>query len=495
MTAAIMTKTDYEAVIGMEVHAELLTASKMFCGCKVVDSTNAPPNTAVCPICLGLPGVLPVVNREAVAYAMMVGLALHCEIPALNQFARKSYFYPDLPKGYQISQYDYPLARNGYLDIELEDGSTKRIGIRRAHLEEDTGKSTHLSDGTTLIDLNRAGVPLLEIVTEPDIRSAAEAEAYARQLRSILQYLGVNNGDMSKGVLRVEANISVRPRGTKEFRTRTEVKNLNSIRNLFRATEYEIQRQAQVWDSGGEVIQQTMGWDEARQRTIAQRSKESAHDYRYFPEPDIPNLEISREWVEEVQARMPELPDAKRQRFMDDMGLSAYDAGVLVADRPVAVYFEAAIEAGGDAKSIANWIIGDLFRLMNADSLERDAIGEVKVTPDKLVGLIKLIDDQTINNNTAKKVLDTMYATGKDAKTIVEEEGLAQESDTGKIREAVVAKLDELSADVDRYVNGEEKVFGFLMGQVMRSMNNQAPAQVVKELLTEELTQRKEAAS
>jgi len=485
-----MTPT-YEAIIGLEIHAELLTASKMFCACPVVDLTQAPPNTAVCEVCLGLPGVLPKVNRRAVEYAIMVGLALNCEIPAVNQFSRKSYFYPDLPKGYQISQYDYPLAVNGHVYIDLPDGSTKRIGIRRAHLEEDTGKSTHLSDGTTLIDLNRAGVPLLEIVTEPDIRSAEEAEAYARKLRAILQYLGVNTGDMSKGVLRLESNVSVRPVGSSEFRTRTEVKNLNSIRSLQRATAYEIQRQIEVWESGGQVIQQTMGWDENRQKTVVQRSKESAHDYRYFPEPDLPNLEISREWVEAIRAEMPELPDAKRLRFIEQLGLSPYNAAVLVADRPVADYFEAALAAGGEAKTLANWILGEIFRLMNKDGLERESIGETHVTPARLSALLGLIEKGVLNNNTAKKVLEILYEKGGEPADIVQAEGLAQESDSRVIENAIQTALDANPKEVARFLAGEEKVVGFLMGQVMRSMGNKAPAPVVQKLLAEALEKRR----
>ena len=482
--------TEYEPIIGLEIHAELLTESKMFCSCAVVDSTTADPNTAVCEICLGLPGVLPKVNEQAIEYAIMVGLALHCEIPAVNQFARKSYFYPDLPKGYQISQYDYPLAQNGYVDIDLPDGSSKRIGIRRAHLEEDTGKSTHLADDTTLIDLNRAGVPLLEIVSEPDIRSAEEAEAYARKIRAILQYLGVNSGDMSKGVLRLESNVSVRPEGSREFRTRTEVKNLNSIRSLSRATEYEIDRQIDVWESGEQVIQQTMGWDEDRQVTIAQRSKESAHDYRYFPEPDLPNLEIDPKDVEKIRAQMPELPDAKQARYEKEFKLTPYNANVLVADRPVAEYFEAAIDAGGDPTTIANWITGEMFRLMNRDSVEREDISSTNVTPERLVALTKLIAEGVINNNTGKQVLDILYEDGGEPAEIVKEKGLAQESDTDKLAEAVATAINDNPDEVARYIAGEEKVFGFLMGQVMRSFGGKAPAQTVKELLTEQLGQR-----
>lgn len=480
----------YEPVIGLEVHAELLTESKMFCGCPVVDSTSAPPNTAVCPVCLGMPGVLPVINQKAVEFAIMVGLALNCEIPEINQFARKSYFYPDLPKGYQISQYDLPLAVGGYVDIDLPDGSSKRIRVRRAHLEEDTGKSIHMSDGSSLIDLNRAGVPLLEIVSEPEIRSAEEAEAYARKLRSILQYLGVNTGDMSKGVLRLEANVSVRPTGSTEFRTRTEVKNLNSIRSLTRATDYEIERQSKLYDKGGQVLQQTMGWDENKQKTVPQRSKESAHDYRYFPEPDLPVLKISREWVEEIRARMPELPDAKQKRFMEELGLSSYNASVLVADRPVAQYYEEAVNAGGDPRIVANWVIGEIFRLMNKDSLERDAINQIKVRPAQLVALIKLIENGTINNNIAKNVLDILYEKGGYPDLIVKEQNLGLVSDAGQLREAVITALNNHPKEVERYLAGEEKLMGFLVGQIMRSLGNKAPASTIKEILAEELKSR-----
>src|SRR5688572_8981903 len=342
----IMTK--YEPVIGLEVHAEMLTESKMFCGCPVVDSTAAEPNTTVCPVCTAQPGVLPVINRKAVDYAMMVGLALNCTINEFNQFARKSYFYPDLPKGYQITQYEFPLASNGWLDIEVE-GKTKRIGIRRAHLEEDTGKSFHVGDHS-LIDLNRAGVPLLEIVSEPDLRTVEEVEDYARKLRAILVYLGVNHGDMSKGVLRFEANVSVRPEGTDEFNTRTEIKNLNSIRSLVRASRYEIERQIRLVESGGKVIQQTMGFNEDTGQTITQRIKEEADDYRYFPEPDLPPVYVSREWVEEIRATLPELPNAKCERLIRELALPAETAGVLVADKAVADYYESSLAAGGEAK-------------------------------------------------------------------------------------------------------------------------------------------------
>ena len=487
------TKTkEWEAIIGMEVHAELITDSKMFCTCHVVDTTVAKPNTATCAICTGMPGTLPVINKRAIEYAIMVGLALNCEIAPFNIFARKNYFYPDLPKGYQISQYEYPLAHDGWVEIDLPDGSSKRIGIRRAHLEEDTGKLTHLSDGSSLVDFNRSGVPLLEIVTEPDIRSADEAEAYARKLRSILQYLGVNSGDMSKGVLRVEANISVRPVGEEDFRARTEVKNLNSIRNMQRAAAYEIERQIEVWESGGAVRQETMGWDEQTQLTVTQRSKEYAEDYRYFPEPDLPVLEIDREWVDDIRARMPELPDAKRERFIEAFDLTPYDAGVLIADQAIANYFEAAVAAGGEPKTIANWITTSLFRLMNDEGLEREQIGETSVTPEKLVEIIQLVEKDTINNNTGKKVLAMVYENGGQPAEIVKEKGLAQESDEEVLRETVNNVLDDHPEEVERWLDGEEKVAKFLMGQTMRALRGKGNAQIVMRLIDDELEKRRE---
>lgn len=481
----------YEPVIGLEVHAELLTESKMFCSCAVVDSTSAEPNTVVCPVCLAMPGVLPVINQQAVEFGLMVGLALNCEIPAFNQFARKSYFYPDLPKGYQISQYEFPLAINGWLEIDLPDGSTKRIGIRRAHLEEDTGKLTHV-EGHSLVDLNRAGVPLLEIVSEADICSAEEAEAYARKLRAILQYLGVNSGDMSKGVLRMEPNISVRPVGSNEFRTRTEIKNLNSIRSLARASAYEIERQIALYESGGSVQQATMGWDEARQITVTQRVKESSEDYRYFPEPDLPVLEISREWVEMVRASLPELPDVKRDRLMAEHGLSRYDASVLVAQRAVADYYERALAAGGDPKQVANYLIGDVFRQMNLAGRERDDIGAIPLTPQALAELVTLVQKGTINHGVAKQLIETLYAEGGSPARLVEQRGLAQVSDESVIGEAVAAVLAEHPDEVARYLAGEEKLIKFLMGMVMRALKGQGDAQVVQRLLNEGLEARRQ---
>lgn len=480
--------TTYEAVIGLEVHAELETRSKMFCGCTVVDSTTADPNTYVCPICLGMPGVLPVINKQAVEFAIKVGLALNCQIASDNVFARKSYFYPDLPKGYQISQYELPLAINGWLDIDLPDGSTRRIGIRRAHLEEDTGKSIHIGSNS-LIDFNRSGVPLLEIVTEPDIHSDLEAEAYARKLRAILVYLGVNSGDMSKGVLRMEPNISVRPVGSSELRTRTEVKNLNSIRSLQRASAYEIQRQIKVYEQSGEIKQATLGWDEARQATVVQREKESAHDYRYFPEPDLPPLAISREWVEQVRQHLPELPDAKRERLMK-LGLTRYDASVMVAERSVADYFETTLAAGADAKKAANWILNELFGRMNKAGYDADAIGEIKVKPVDIASLIKLVDAGTINNSAAKKVLDMLYEQGGDVQTWVKQLGLEQTHDVSAVEAVIETILNANAAEVTRYCAGEEKVIKFLTGQIMREGKGKFPADMVQQVLNQRLAAR-----
>jgi aspartyl-tRNA(Asn)/glutamyl-tRNA(Gln) amidotransferase subunit B len=480
--------SDWTPIVGLEIHAELMTQTKMFSACPVVDSVTAPPNTAVDPVSLGLPGTLPVINAAAVEMAMRVGLALHCEIPPVNQFARKSYFYPDLPKGYQISQYDRPICVNGYLDVELSDGSTQRIRVRRAHLEEDTGKSIHV-EGESLIDLNRAGVPLLEIVTEPDIHSAEAAEAFARKLRAILQYLGVNNGDMSKGVMRVEPNISVKHKDDTGYRTRTEVKNLNSIRSLYRSIEYETTRQIKAWEGHTGVRQATMGWDEAKSRTVVQRYKESADEYRYFPEPDLPILEISREWVEQVRAALPELPDAKRDRFTG-LGLTSYDASVLVADKGVAAYYEDVLAAGANPKSAANWIIGNLFSLSNRESVEREAVGE-RVSAQNLAALVKLVDDGAINKATGVEVLAEMWETGRDPASIVEAKGLGQISDTSAVEEAVTRTLDANDRMVQEYLGGKDKLFGPLMGKAMAELKGKGNPAVVREVLAALLEARR----
>jgi aspartyl-tRNA(Asn)/glutamyl-tRNA(Gln) amidotransferase subunit B len=483
--------SDWTPIVGLEIHAELLTQTKMFSACPVVDSVTAPPNTAVDPVSLGLPGTLPVINRTAMEMALRVGLALGCEIPPVNQFARKSYFYPDLPKGYQISQYDRPLAINGALEIDLSDGTTARIRIRRAHLEEDTGKSTHTGMGS-LIDYNRAGVPLLEIVTEPDIHSAEAAEAFARKLRAILQYLGVNDGDMSKGVMRIEPNISVRHKDDTGYRTRTEVKNLNSIRSLYRSIEYETARHIKAWESGEGVRQATMGWDEVRQRTVVQRYKESAEEYRYFPEPDLPIIEVSRAWVDELRAQLPELPDAKRARFERELGLGRQDASVLTADRATADYYESALATGANAKSAANWMTGALFSLLNAQNIDRADLGALKMQPAQFGALVKLVDSGAINKATGVTVLTEMAETGKDAEAIVEAKGLAQISDTAVVEAAIAQVLADHEAWVQDWLGGKEKVFGALMGKVMAALKGQGNPAVVKDLLAKALEARRE---
>lgn len=480
----------WKTIIGLEVHAELLTESKMFSACPVVDSVEAAPNSAVDALSLGLPGTLPVVNAQAVDYGMMVGLALNCAIPPINQFARKSYFYPDLPKGYQISQYDRPLAVDGYLDIEYGEGLTKRIRVRRAHLEEDTGKLTHLGDGSSLVDYNRAGVPLLEIVTEPDIFSSEEAEAYARKLRALLQYLGVNHGDMSKGVLRFEANVSVMHEGDSGYRNRREIKNLNSIRSMVRAIDAEVAWQIRQYESGGEVKPATLGWDEANNKILVQRYKERADEYRYFPEPDLPIIEVSREWVERVRASLPELPEAKQARYIAH-GLSAYEARRLTEDRAISDYFEGVIAAGASAKQAANWMLGALFRQMNEASTGYDQIAGIGITPQRLAALIDLVQRGTINNNTANSVLTQMWETGKDAPTLVKELGLEQVSDEGAIREVVRGVLDGAAAIVADYLSGKEKLFQALFGQCMKAMQGKGNPQAIQAVLKEELEARR----
>jgi aspartyl-tRNA(Asn)/glutamyl-tRNA(Gln) amidotransferase subunit B len=482
--------SDWTLIVGLEIHAELLTASKMFSACPVVDSVTAPPNTAVDPVSLGLPGTLPVINQRALEMAMMVGLALHCEIPSINQFARKSYFYPDLPKGYQISQYDRPLCVNGWLDIDLPDGRTERIRIRRAHLEEDTGKSIHTSAGT-LVDLNRAGVPLLEIVTEPDIHSPEAAEAFARKLRSIIRYLGVNDGDMSKGVMRMEPNISVRHTDDTGYRTRTEVKNLNSIRSLYRAIAFEQDRHIRAWEKGEGIRQATMGWDEAKQRTVVQRYKESAEEYRYFPEPDLPIVEVSREWVEQVRAQLPELPDAKRDRLMREHGLSAYDASVLVAERAIADWYEGVLATGANAKSAANWMLGSLFSLFNQHGVEREALDTIRIRPAQFGALVRLVDDGTINKATATTVLALMFDTGDDPHSIVEAQGLAQISDTSAVDAAIEQMLAENPTWLSEYLGGKDKLFGPMMGKAMGILDGKGNPAVVRERLAAILEARR----
>jgi aspartyl-tRNA(Asn)/glutamyl-tRNA(Gln) amidotransferase subunit B len=475
----------YEAIIGMEVHAELLTQSKMFCRCSA-DFFGAEPNTLTCPVCTGMPGVLPVINQKAIEYTIMTALALNCNIAEASVFSRKNYFYPDLPKAYQISMYDLPLSENGRLEIEV-DGNSKGIGIERVHLEEDTAKLFHV-DGHSLVDFNRSGVPLMEIVSQPDMRSADEAYAYLTKLRQILRYLGVSSGDMEKGAMRCEANVSLRPVGSTEYGTKVEVKNLNSFRSVKLALDYEIQRQSQVLGEGGSIEQVTMGWDQDRGVTVVQRSKEYAHDYRYFPEPDLPPLNISREWVEEIRDKLPELPAARQDRFMTEYGLSVYDANVLTADKDVADYFEACVKAYPEAKTVSNWITGELFRLLKETETD---IEEVRIPPAALAELLTLTEKGTINQNTAKAVLGEMFKSGQAAAEIVAEKGLAQISDADElgrvINEIIAANPDE----VTEYRAGKERLLGWFVGQAMKATRGKANPQLVTSLLKEKLQRGK----
>ncbi len=481
----------FEAIIGMEFHVQLHTRSKMFCCCAVAEDTgDVAPNTHVCPVCTGMPGVLPVINRQAVVYTIMAGLALNCKIAEHTFWERKSYWYPDLPKNYQISQYQYPLAYDGWIEITPEGAPSRRIGITRAHLEEDTAKLYHV-DGASLIDFNRAGVPLLEIVTEPDFRTPEEVYAYLTKVRTTVRYLGVSSGDMEKGAMRCEPNVSLRPVGSETFGTKTEIKNLNSFRAVRQALAYEIERQKAILEAGGQVEQVTVGWDEAARRTVLQRIKEGSSDYRYFPEPDLPPLEVSREWVEEIRARMPELPDAKTDRFTAELGLSAYAAGVLTADRAVAEYFEAVVRAGGEPKRTANWITGELFRLMKEGSLEIDDV-EARVPPESLVALMDLVTKKTINVNTAKEVLAEMLTSGQSAQDIVKAHGLAQVSDEAALEAAVTRVLDAHPDEVAQYLNGKETLSGWFMGQVMKATRGKANPQLARQCLMTQLKARRD---
>lgn len=487
-------QTTYEPVIGLEVHAELRTRSKMFCNCPVVDSVSAPPNTAVCPVCAGMPGTLPVANQMAVEYGLRVALALECAVNPVSIFARKNYFYPDLPKGYQISQYEQPLAEHGRLVIVTPAGE-KTIRVRRVHLEEDTGKLTHVNGGDkgqpgySLLDLNRAGVPLLEIVSEPDMRSVEEARAYAEALRDILRYLEVNSGDMEKGVIRFEANISVRRLGTDVLNTRVEIKNLNSFRALERATSFEIERQAKLLDSGGVVEQETLGWNEARESTYSQRSKEDAHDYRYFPEPDLPPLVVEAGWLERIRAELPELPRARRRRFIEQYGLSEYDADLLTSDKGIADYFEEAVRRKPEVvkpKAIANWMTGDLFGLMNQTGTP---LANLKVRPEALAELVGLAAAGEINQSTGKMVLAEMFQGGQRAAEIVAARGLKQVSDAGFIADIVRQALEENPGEVASFKAGKHSVANWLFGQVMRKAAGKANPGLVRAELERQLGQ------
>jgi aspartyl-tRNA(Asn)/glutamyl-tRNA(Gln) amidotransferase subunit B len=477
--------TDYEPVIGLEIHGELNTKSKMFCGCSAAYGEAPAANTLICPVCTALPGAMPVVNKKAVEQAILVGLALNCSINPMNQFARKNYFYPDLPKGYQISQYDLPVASNGFLDIlEESEAGPQRVRVRRAHLEEDTAKLAHEGDHA-LVDYNRAGVPLLEIVSEPDMHTVEAALDYAVKVRAILRALGVNSGDMEKGVLRFEANVSVRPAGSSELRTRTEIKNLNSFRALTRASAYEIARQTALYEAGGEVVQETLGWDDLRGVTVSQRSKEEAHDYRYFPEPDLPPLDISQAWVEELRALLPELPNARTQRLVADYGISLKEARLLTSEKPLADYFEqAARSAKSPARTINNWIAGEFLRYVNDLSLDLE---KLPVPPEHLAKLVDLVTDKVINDNSAKVVLKEMFESGQAPLKIVESRNLDQVSDESTLQGVVEQILADNPKEVSSYLAGKETVLQWMMGQVARLTKGKANPQVARQLLLEGL--------
>ena len=479
-TGAIMKK--YEVVIGLEVHAQLLTETKMFCRCST--KFGSEPNSQTCPVCIGMPGVLPVMNRKAVEYAILTGLATNCRIAPYSRFARKNYFYPDLPKNYQISQYELPLCENGFVEIVVDD-EVKRIGITRIHMEEDAGKNIHEERGDhSFVDLNRTGVPLMEIVSEPDLRSPGEASEYMKKLRAILRYLGVCDGNMEQGSLRCDANVSIRPVGQNEFGTRAELKNINSFKFVEKALEYEIKRQVSVIEDGGRIIQETRLWDSAAGVTRSMRSKEEAHDYRYFPEPDLPPILVSQEWIDEIKAKLPELPDEKRKRFIGQHSLPEYDAELLTSEKAIADWYERVVEAGGQPKVVANWMMGDLMRLLNEENKSVDAL---LFGPAQMVGMLKLIDAGTISGKIAKTVFEEMYRTGKNAGDIVKEKGLVQISDTSEIEMAVDDVLAKSASEVERFKAGDEKLMGFFVGQVMKATKGKANPKMLNDLLKEKL--------
>jgi aspartyl-tRNA(Asn)/glutamyl-tRNA(Gln) amidotransferase subunit B len=476
----------YEAVIGLEVHAELLTESKVFCACSA--KFGAEPNRNTCPVCLGMPGALPVLNRKAVDFAMRAGLAVGCEIQPTSRWARKNYFYPDLPKGYQISQYELPICLGGHIEI-VTDGGAKSVKLTRIHMEEDTGKNIHDAHAdSSLVDFNRSGVPLLEIVSEPDMRTPAEAGAYLRKLRAILQYLEICDGNMEEGSFRCDGNVSIRPTGTSKLGTKVEIKNMNSFKAVERAVEHEIQRQTGVLEDGGHLVQETRLWDPDRAVTRSMRTKEYAHDYRYFPEPDLLPLRIGQAWIETVKRALPELPDARRQRFVTQYELPEYDAEVLTARKDVADYYEAAVASHGNAKALSNWIMGDILRVLRERKLDAAlVIGVWPVRAEDLAGLVRLIDAGTISGKIAKSVFESMVASGKSPDAIVAEQGLAQISDESAVLAAVEQVLTSNADKVEEYRGGKDKLFGFFVGQVMKATQGKANPTTVNELLKAKL--------
>jgi len=472
---------EYLATIGIEVHAQLLTQSKMFCACP--NAFGGEPNTRCCPICMGLPGVLPVANRQAIEYTMMTGLALGCSISEESRFARKNYLYPDLPKGYQISQYESPICANGHLDIAV-NGVTKRVRVARVHLEEDTGKLFHTAAGTSLLDFNRCGVPLMEIVTMPDLNSAEEARAYLTALRAILQYLGVSSGNMEEGAMRCEVNVSVAPVGAAQLGVKVEVKNLNSFRSVVQSLEYEIARQVRCLEQGEPIVQETRRWDEERLVTVPMRSKESAHDYRYFPDPDLVPLRFDRQWIEAVRSRLPELPLARRERLMEEHGLPEYDARVLTETKALADYYEACVRLHPEPKTVSNWVMGDLSGMLNERGL---TIEQSPVSPEQLAELLSLVKQGAISGKIAKTVLRQMFASGRGARDIVAEQGLTQISDESELGAVIERVLRENPEVVEKIRAGQSKAMAFLVGQVMKATKGRAAPGRVNEMLQEAL--------
>ena len=477
-----MSASDYESVIGLEVHAQLLTRSKIFCGCST--QFGAPPNHNTCPVCLGMPGVLPVLNKRVVEFAVRAGLALGCSIRKTSVWSRKNYFYPDLPKGYQITQYDLPICEKGRLTIDL-DGKAREIRITRIHMEEDAGKSVHdAGGGESLVDLNRAGVPLLEIVSEPDIRSSEEAAEYLRTLREVLVYLGINDGNMEEGSFRCDANVSVRRKGASELGQRTELKNMNSFRFVRQAIDYEITRQIALLESGGKVVQETRLWDTQRNVSRPMRSKEDAHDYRYFPEPDLPALHVSDALIEEVRKSLPELPKAKAQRFQSQYGLAAYDGKILCADPLLADFFEAAALRYTDYKKLFNWFQGELLRLLNE---EGGSISTLKFQASQLAALLASVDKGEISASAGKDVLGEMFRSGKDPAAIIAAKGLGQVSDAAVIENAVNEVIAKNPGEVEKYRAGKKQVFGFFVGQAMKAMKGKGNPGLINDLLKKKL--------
>jgi aspartyl-tRNA(Asn)/glutamyl-tRNA(Gln) amidotransferase subunit B len=476
--------TEFEPVIGLEIHAQLATRSKLFCRCPT--DFGAPPNAHTCPVCLGLPGVLPVTNRRAVELAIRMGLATHCTIRLDSQFARKNYFYPDLPKAYQISQYDRPLCEGGWVEFPMPDGSTKHVRITRIHIEEDAGKLIHDGDdrNSSYVDLNRAGVPLVEIVSEPDLATPEEARLYMEKIHTLVTYLGVSHGDMEKGNLRADANVSIRPKGATKLGTRAEVKNVNSFRYVQQAIVHEIARQTDEVRAGHKIVQETRLYDPVGKSTYSMRSKEDAHDYRYFPEPDLPVLRITQAWVDEIAASLPELPDAKASRFAKDYGLGAYDANVLVADAAVAAFFESVVAAGGAPKRAANWITGDLAAKFNED---KTSVADLKFSAADLADMVKRIEAGELSSAIGKQVFAAMYASGKPPATLVQELGLSQMSDTGELEKVIASVIAANPAQVEQYRSGKDKVFGFFVGNVMKATQGKANPALVNELLKKKL--------